>query len=174
MSVLPIVTVPNEILRCHAEDITDIDDSICKLARDMIETMYKAPGIGLAANQVGKPLSLIVMDVEYAYAEPQHKKKVPIVVVNPIIVMSEGEDFREEGCLSVPDFSLEVKRHTKVQVEGIDLKGKPLKLEAEGLLARVLQHEIDHLKGSTLLNHASALKRSLYERKMKKRNRRDP
>ena len=99
MSVLPIVTVPNEILRCQAEDISDIDDAICKLAKDMIETMYKAPGIGLAANQVGKPLSLIVMDVEYAYAEPQHKKKVAIVVGTPIILMCWGEDKRKENCL---------------------------------------------------------------------------
>lgn len=173
MSVLPIVTVPNEILKCQAQRINDIDDAICRLARDMIETMYKAPGIGLAANQVGEPLSLIVMDVEYAYAEPENKRKAPIVVINPKIVMSEGEDFREEGCLSVPDFSLEVKRRSKVQVEGVDLQGNPLKLDAEGLLARVLQHEIDHLHGATLLNHASALKRSLYERKIKKRDRRD-
>lgn len=173
MPILPIVTVPDEILRSQAEEIRNIDDEIRRLAKDMVETMYKAPGIGLAANQVGKLLSLIVMDIEYAYAEPQDKKKAPIVVINPKIILGEGEEFREEGCLSVPDFSLEVKRKACVQVEGVDLKGNPIKLEAEGLLARVLQHEIDHLRGATLLNHASALKRSLYERKIKKRSRRD-
>jgi peptide deformylase len=173
MSVLPIVTVPDEILRCQAKEIRNIDDEICKLANDMLDTMYKAPGIGLAANQVGKLLSLIVMDIDYAYAEPANKKKAPVVIINPKIISSEGEDFREEGCLSVPDFSLEVKRPACVHVEGIDLKGNPIDLDAEGLLARVLQHEIDHLRGSTLLNHASALKRSLYERKIKKRTRRE-
>ncbi len=173
MSVLPIVTVPNEILRCQTEEISDIDKTICILVEDMLETMYKAPGIGLAANQVGKPLSLIVMDIEYAYAEPPNKKKAPIVVINPKITAAEGEDFREEGCLSVPEFSIDVKRNMRVRVEGVDLKGKSLTLDAEGLLARVLQHEIDHLHGRTLLNHASALKRSIYERKIKKRSRRD-
>ncbi len=173
MSILPIVTVPDEILRRKAEEITNIDQEIRKLASDMLETMYKAPGIGLAANQVGKLLSLIVLDIEYAYAEPPNKKKNPIVIINPKIVLGEGEDFREEGCLSVPDFSLEVKRRACVQVEGVDLEGKPLKFDADGLLARVLQHEIDHLCGSTLLNHASALKRSLYERKIRKRARRE-
>ncbi|MGD9818524.1 MAG: peptide deformylase [Desulfomonilaceae bacterium] len=173
MSILPIVTVPDEILKTRSLDIKNIDEEICQLAQNMLDTMYKAPGIGLAANQVGKLLNLIVLDVEYAHAEPQNKKKAPLVVVNPTITVGEGEDFREEGCLSVPDFTLEVKRRTHVQVEGVDLNGRPLKIEAEGLLARVLQHEIDHLRGTTLLSHASALKRSLYERKIKKRMRRD-
>ncbi len=173
MPVLPIVTVPDEVLRCKAEEILNIDEKIRLLAANMIETMYKAPGIGLAANQVGKLLSLIVMDIEYAYSEPPNKKKAPIVVINPRIVAAEGEDFRDEGCLSVPDFSLEVKRPACVQVDGFDVNGNPLRLEADGLLARVLQHEIDHLHGSTLLNHASAFKRSLYERKIKKRARRE-
>jgi peptide deformylase len=171
MSVRKIVTVPDPKLGSKAEPITDLNEDILQLASDMTDTMYKAPGIGLAANQVGELIRLIVFDIEYAYAEPKDKKKAPTVIINPVILVAEGDEFKEEGCLSVPNFNVDVKRAARVQVEGVDIKGRPVKIEAEGLMARVLQHEIDHLEGKTLLNHASALKRSIYQRRAKKTQR---
>jgi peptide deformylase len=172
MAVRPIVVVPHEVLNTKAREIEEIDEYVRKLAHDMADTMYQAPGIGLAANQVGEPLRLVVVDVQYAYAEPKDKKKDPIIVLNPRITTCEGEEIMEEGCLSVPDFNVEVARSQCVRVEGVSLDGKPVEIEAEGLLARVLQHEIDHLDGTTLLEHASALKRNLYRRRLKKKARR--
>ncbi len=173
MAVLPIVVVPHEALKKKAEEVTNIDDKIRRLAKDMADTMYHAPGIGLAANQIGKPIKLIVFDIVYPYAEPNEKKKNPICVLNPRITMAEGSCAKEEGCLSVPEFGLEVRRAERVQVVGIDLDGNPITMDAEGLLARVLQHEIDHLNGTTLLDHASPLKRNLYKRRLKKKQRKD-
>jgi len=172
MAVRPIVVVPHEALTHSAEEITDIDDRIRKLAHDMAETMYRAPGLGLAANQVGELLQLIVIDVDYPYAEAKDRKKNPIWLINPKISLCHGETVKEEGCLSLPEFELEIRRSATVQVRGISLDGKPIQIEAEGLLARVLQHEIDHLSGTTLLDHASALKRSLYKRHLRKAARR--
>lgn len=166
MAVRPIVVVPHEALTRTAEEITDIDDRIRKLAHDMAETMYKAPGLGLAANQVGELCQLIVIDVDYHYAEAKDRKKNPIWLINPEISLCEGEAVRQEGCLSVPEFELDIKRPANVQVRCIGLDGKPIRIEAEGLLARVLQHEIDHLHGRTLLDHASSLKRGLYKRRL--------
>jgi peptide deformylase len=173
MAVRPIVVVPHEILNVRAQTIAEIDEYVRNLARDMADTMYEAPGIGLAANQVGEPLRLIVADVQYAYALPREKKKDPIIILNPCITACEGEDVQEEGCLSVPEFNVEVARSQCVQVEGVDLEGNPVTITAEGILARVFQHEIDHLEGTTLLDHASALKRNLYRRHLKKKARRD-
>lgn len=173
MAVRRIVVVPNEVLNSKALEIDNIDDYVRSLALDMAETMYEAPGIGLAANQVGEPVRLVVVDVDYAYADPKEKRKNPIILLNPRICACEGEDTMEEGCLSVPDFNVEVSRAQCVQVQGVNLEGKPISFEAEGLLARVLQHEIDHLEGTTLLEHASALKRNLYRRRLKKKARRD-
>ncbi|MBM3303427.1 MAG: peptide deformylase [Deltaproteobacteria bacterium] len=173
MAVRPIVVVPHKALSQKAQKVTDIDECILRLARDMADTMYKAPGIGLAANQVGETVRLIVVDVEYAYADPEDKKKNPVIIINPTICSREGTELREEGCLSVPEFNLEVARAQCVQVKGFDLKGNPLMIDAEGLLARVLQHEIDHLDGTTLLDHASVLKRNLYRKRHKKKPRGD-
>lgn len=173
MTLRSIVVVPHEALNRKARKISDIDDKIRALAMDMAETMYKAPGIGLAANQVGELLSLIVVDVEYPYAEEKDKKKNPLFLINPEIVKSEGETVNEEGCLSVPDFGVEVKRAERCQVRCVDLEGKPINIDAEGLLARALQHEIDHLNGMTILEHASFLKRDLYRRRLKKKARKD-
>jgi len=172
MAVRPIVVVPHDALTRTAEEIIDINDRVRKLARDMAETMYKAPGLGLAANQLGELLRLIVIDVDYHYAEPKDRKKEPIWLINPEISLCEGEAVKEEGCLSVPEFEVEVKRAARVQVRGVGLEGKPIQIEAEGLLARVLQHEIDHLHGTTLLEHASSLKRGLYRRRLGKLARR--
>lgn len=173
MAIRPIVVVPHEALVQPACEITEIDRGIRRLAHDMADTMYHVPGLGLAANQVGKLLKMIVLDIVYPYAEPTEKKRNPIFILNPRITLHEGACSREEGCLSVPEFGLEVTRAEKVQVAGIDLDGNPLTLDAEGLLARVLQHEIDHLNGTTILDHASTLKRSLYRRRLKKKQRID-
>ncbi|HMK36386.1 MAG TPA: peptide deformylase [Desulfomonilaceae bacterium] len=173
MALRSIVVVPHQALSEKAKEITEIDSRIRKLAADMAETMYKAPGIGLAANQVGELVRLIVIDVIYPYAEPNEKKKNPLVLINPAITQCEGECVKEEGCLSVPEFGLEVKRPACVRVEAVDVAGNPVKIETDGLLARALQHEIDHLNGKTILEHASALKRSLYHRRVRKKGRRD-
>ncbi len=171
MAVRPIVVVPHVVLTQRADEITRINDQIRQLAADMADTMYKAPGIGLAANQVGVLARLIVIDVEYAYAEPQRKKKNPIFILNPTICSAEGSEVKEEGCLSVPELGVEIERAVRVQVNGLDLEGKPLTMEAEGMTARALQHEIDHLNGTTVLEHASTLKRTLYRRRLKKKAR---
>jgi len=173
MSARPIIVVPSKSLITEAAVIENIDDDVCKLAADMAETMYQAPGLGLAANQVGELLQLIVVDVAYPYAEPHERKQSPIFILNPKISMREGDTVREEGCLSVPEFGVEVKRAQQVLVEGVDLDGNPVTIEAEDLLARVLQHEIDHLHGKTILDHASSLKRGLYQRRLKKKVRRE-
>ena len=173
MDCRSIVVVPHTALATRAEEILDIDESIRALAQEMAQAMYRAPGIGLAANQVGELVRLIVLDLQYAYAEPSEKKKNPIFIINPKICLVEGKAMREEGCLSVPEFGIDIERHECVSVRGVDLDGKPLKIEADGLLARALQHEIDHLNGVTLLDYASPLKRNLYRRKLKKMSRRD-
>ncbi len=173
MAVRPIVVVPHEAIRKKAEEIAEITDALLGLAREMADSMYRAPGIGLAANQVGELVRLIVLDVEYACADPKAKQKDPLIIINPVITHFEGQAVREEGCLSVPDFNVEIKRPEFVTVEGVDPDGNPLKIDAGGLLARALQHEIDHLNGTTLLEHASPLKRSLYRRKLRKEARRE-
>ena len=163
MTILDICAYPEKILRQRAEPITNIDEEIARLADHMAETMYNAPGIGLAANQVGVPRRLLVADIS-----PQTPESDLIVLANPEIIATEGEVTIEEGCLSVPDYQAEVKRHAKVRVRGLDLHGEEVEIEAEGLLAVVLQHEIDHLNGILFIDHISRLKRELYKRKLRK------
>lgn len=172
MAILPIVTVPHSVLDEETRLVENIDDSLIALAKDMAQTMYHAPGIGLAANQVGQPLRMVVVDVEYAYAEPSEKVKKPIYLINPRITLREGSEVKEEGCLSVPEFGVEIKRAQSVQIEAEDLDGNPVTMDAHGIFARALQHELDHLDGKTILNHASSLKKRLYQRRLKKAARR--
>jgi peptide deformylase len=130
----------------------------------MASTMYEAPGIGLAAIQVGWGKSLLIYDIS-----PPEEDRELSVIVNPKIIEHEGEFLsEEEGCLSVPDFRSDVKRAAKILVEGVDREGNPLRIDAEGLLAIVLQHEIDHLNGTLFIDRISALKREMYKRHMKK------
>ncbi|MEE9120891.1 MAG: peptide deformylase [Syntrophobacteria bacterium] len=164
MTVLEICTYPEKVLLQQSEPIADIDEEIVKLADHMAETMYSAPGIGLAANQVGVAKQLLVVDIA-----PRRPESELIVLANPEIIAVEGEVTIEEGCLSVPDCQAEVKRHEKVKVRGLDLKGKEVEIEAEGLLAVVLQHEIDHLNGILFIEHISRLKRDLFKRKLRKK-----
>jgi len=163
MTILHICTYPEEILRQRAEPITEIDEEVVKLVDHMTETMYSAPGIGLAATQVGVAKQVLVVDIA-----PRRPESELIVLINPEIVAAEGEVIFEEGCLSVPDYQAEVKRHEKITVRGLNLKGEEVEIEAEGLLAVVLQHEIDHLDGMLFIDRLSKLKRDLYKRKVRK------
>jgi len=164
MALLEILTYPNKFLSQPTKQVTDIDEEIQNLIEDMAATVYEAPGIGLAAIQVGYDKSLLVYDVS-----PRDEERSLQVLINPRIVLSEGTTISEdEGCLSVPDFKADVKRAASVIVEALDREGKPLRLEAEGLLAIVLQHEIDHLNGILFINRISSLKRQMYKRRVKK------
>ncbi len=164
MAVLPIKKLPDAVLRQQSREITEIDAELHKLIDDMAETMYAAPGLGLAAPQVGWLHRLIVFDVAHRDGGARDLK----VIINPCITETEGELTHEEGCLSVADFSAEVRRHARVTVKGLDRKGKPIAITGEGLLAVVLQHEVDHLDGVLFIDRISRLKRSIYLRRLKK------
>lgn len=147
MAILPIRKIGDPVLKETASPIIKIDKQIKQLIKDMMETMAEAEGVGLAAPQVGKSVRLIVLDLGEG----------PFEIINPIIIESEGEQVGPEGCLSVPDFYGEVSRFQKVTVEGLNVKGKPVKITGEHLLARALQHEIDHLDGVLYVERAAAL-----------------
>jgi len=161
---MEILTYPDPVLRVHAEMITEIDDDLQVLIDQMIKTMYEAPGIGLAANQVGILKRVIVFEGFTVAGE-----KNPEVLINPEIIMEEGEITSEEACLSVIDYAADVGRSSYVRVQGVDRQGNPVEIEAEELKAICLQHEIDHLNGTLFIDHISSLKRSLYKRKLKKK-----
>jgi len=160
---LKIYTYPDPILRKKSSVVENIDGNTQILIENMAKTMYSAPGIGLAAIQVGEPIRIIVYDV----ARWDEVRK-PSVLINPEIIMAEGDITYEEACLSVLDFSAEVKRSAKIKVKGVDGNGDPVDIEAEDLLAICLQHEIDHLNGVLFIDHISRLKRSLYKKRLKK------
>ena len=165
MAKLKIITYPDKILSRPAEPVSDINSEVHKIITDMASTMYDAPGLGLAAVQIGCNKRLLVYDV----AQKENKRSLE-VMINPKIISSEGTTISEnEGCLSVPDFRSDVKRAAIVLVEGFNQEGKPLRVEAEGLLAVVLQHEIDHLNGTLFIDRISALKRELYKRRIRKK-----
>jgi peptide deformylase len=164
MAFLEIRKYPDEILTKKAEPVDSVDDSLRRLADDMLETMHAAPGLGLAAPQVGVSKRLIVVDVGYKEGE----KADPVVLFNPEIIEAEGTIEFEEGCLSLPDFNVMVSRAERVVVRGLDMEGKEIEIEADGFMAVVLQHEIDHLDGILLLDRASMLKRQFYKKRIKK------
>lgn len=164
MTKLEILTYPNKFLQQPTQPVENIDEDIQKLVADMVETMYEAPGVGLAAIQVGSDRQVLVFDEKPAENDRRYG-----VIINPTILESEGQIISEnEGCLSVPDFRSDVKRAARIVVEGVDRDGKPLRLEADGFMAIVLQHEIDHLNGTLFIDRISALKRELYKRRIKK------
>jgi len=164
METLNILTYPDKFLSEPTKPVENIDEKIQNLIKDMASIMYQAAGIGLAAIQVGINKSLLIYDVS-----PRDEKRSLQVLINPRIVESEGTTISEdEGCLSVPDFRANVKRAASVLVEGFDNKEKPLRIEAEGLLAVVLQHEIDHLNGILFIDRISSLKKEMYKRSVKK------
>lgn len=164
MSVLPIITLPDPLLRKASAPIERIDEGVRKLAADMLETMYDAPGVGLAAVQVGVPRRLIVLDTAKDDDPPR-----PLVLVNPEIV-TLGSEMRqhEEGCLSIPDVRIDIERPGSLKVRYLDLEGKPQELDAEGLLATAIQHEVDHLNGKLIIDFLSRLKRDIIVRRFKK------
>ncbi len=163
MTQLDILTYPDLFLTKKTKPVENIDGNLVKTFDDMAKTMYEAPGIGLAAPQVGIGRQFLIFDIS-----PNDERDL-CILVNPRIISSEGEIVSEdEGCLSVPDFRTNVKRFEKVLVEGFDKDGKPLRLEGEGLLSIVLQHEIDHLDGTLFIDRISALKRQMYKRRIKK------
>jgi peptide deformylase len=156
--VLEIRKYPDAVLRRQAETVPEITEEIRNLSLDMIETMAAARGVGLAANQVGVTLRLIVVETG------AEKKSAPLVVVNPEILSLEGEEATEEGCLSVPEFYEIVKRARRALVKGKNLKGEEFTIECEGLLARAFQHEIDHLNGILFVDHLSPVKKQLFRK----------
>jgi peptide deformylase len=160
---MEILTYPDDLLRQAAESVTEIDQDIQDLIDQMAETMYAAPGIGLAANQVGELKRVVVYDLT-----PQEEGRNLCVLINPEIVDAEGRISHEEACLSVIDYSAEVVRNARVQVRGLDRDGNPVSVEGEDLMAVCLQHEIDHLNGVLYIDHISSLKRALYKKKLKK------
>lgn len=164
MSILKIYEYPEPVLRKETETVTSFDESLTQLAADMGETMYEAPGIGLAAPQIGKSLKLIVVDI----SKESEGEKEFMAMVNPRITGHEGKQLDEEGCLSVPELTANVNRYKKITASFQDLEGKPQELTTEDRFAVVLQHEIDHLNGILFLDHLSSLKRKLYKKKVKK------
>ena len=165
MPILKILTYPDDTLRQPTNELDNIDGDVQKMIDQMASTMYDAPGVGLAAIQVGWDKSVLIFDIS-----PSDQDRSLQVLINPRIIDQEGEIISEnEGCLSVPEFKADVKRYASILVQGVDREGRPLELEAQGMLAIVLQHETDHLKGKLFIDHVSALKRQLYTRRMKKK-----
>ena len=163
MAILEIKKYPEKVLKQKALPVTNFDQDLQALIDNMIETMYAAPGVGLAAPQVGKSKRLAVIDIS------SRAEKVPLlVIVNPVIVLCEGEVEFEEGCLSLPEYTALVKRSENVVVKALDRDGKPIEIEATDLLAIALQHEIDHLDGMLLIDRISPIKREFFKKRYKK------
>ena len=164
MAILPIITLPDPILRKISDPVERIDVAVVKLMDDMLETMYAAPGIGLAAIQVGVPKRIVVIDAADKDQPPQ-----PLTMANPeIIALGPATRIYEEGCLSIPEILVEIERPESVTVRYVDRQGKVQELAAEGLLATAVQHEIDHLDGHLIIDFLSRLKRDIIIRKFKK------
>lgn len=164
MAVLEIKKYPDEVLKKKAFTVEDIDSDLQRLIDDMIETMYAAPGIGLAAPQVGVLKRLIVIDVS-----TKDEKYPLIVLINPEIVEADGFIDSEEGCLSIPGYTSTIKRAERVVVKGLDRNGKLVQIEGTGLLARALQHEIDHLEGILFIDRLSSIKREFFKKRYLKK-----
>ena len=164
MSKLLILEFPDPRLRTKAQPVTVFDAALKQLAADMLETMYEAPGIGLAATQVNVHKQLIVLDVS-------EEKNQPMILINPRILEKEGSQTYQEGCLSVPGIFADVDRADRIRVEAQDVDGKPFALEVDGLLAVCIQHEMDHLIGKLFVDYLSPLKRELVKKKLEKQRR---
>jgi len=165
MAILDILEFPDPRLRTKAKQVTTFDDNLKKLADDMLETMYAAPGIGLAATQVNIHQRLLVIDVS-------EDKNAPLIFVNPVVTpLSSEKASHKEGCLSIPEFFEEVVRPEKVLVKALDISGKPFETECEELLAVCIQHEVDHLDGKLFVDYISSLKRHRIRKKLEKLHR---
>lgn len=164
MTIKPLIILPDPLLRQVSKPIERVDADLQRLADDMLETMYDAPGIGLAAIQIGVPRRMLVIDVSR-----EGEEKQPLVFVNPEVVASTDErSVYEEGCLSIPDYYAEVERPATVTVKYLDRDGKEQTVQADGLLATCLQHEMDHLNGVLFIDHLSRLKKSMAIKKLTK------
>jgi len=164
MPIKPLIILPDPILRQVSKPVERVDGPLRKLADDMLATMYDAPGIGLAAIQIGEPVRMLVIDLAKEDETP-----APHVFINPEILSSaDTRSVYEEGCLSIPDYYAEVERPATVRVKYLDRDGKLQETEAEGLMATCLQHEIDHLNGVLFIDHISKLKRDMVVKKFKK------
>ncbi|WP_439625606.1 peptide deformylase [Shinella sp.] len=164
MTIKPLIILPDPILRQVSKPIETVDSEVKKLADDMLETMYDAPGIGLAAIQIGVARRMLVLDVS-----KDGEDKAPLVFINPeVVTSSDTRSVYEEGCLSIPDYYAEVERPAAITVKHLDRDGKEQLTEADGLLATCLQHEIDHLNGVLFIDHISKLKREIVIRKFTK------
>ncbi len=164
MALLPILHYPDARLRKTAKPVSEVNDEIRRLIDDMFETMYDAPGIGLAATQVNVHLRLLVADIS------EHKDQ-PLVFINPELLATDGQEQTEEGCLSVPGIYESVKRASRIRVSALDRNGDRFELEAEGMLAVCIQHEIDHLDGKLFVDYLSEMKRQRIRRKLEKQRR---
>lgn len=164
MAVLEIRKYPDEVLKKKALPVENIDRGLQRLIDDMIETMYAAPGIGLAAPQVGISKRLVVIDASLG-----EEKNALIVLINPEITDTEGFADSDEGCLSVPGYTSSIKRAGRVTVKGLDRNGKPVQIEGDGLLARALQHEIDHLDGILFVDRMSSIKKEFFKKRYLKK-----
>ena len=163
MAILKIITYPHPVLREKAEKVTVFDEALKTLVRDMADTMWDAPGVGLAANQVGVARQVVLVD-----RSTQDNERQYITLVNPVISNGEGSIIDEEGCLSVIECTANVKRFRKIHVTAQDLDGNPLEFDAEDRYARIIQHEVDHLHGTLFIDRLGSLKRALYKKKLKK------
>lgn len=164
MPLKPLVLLPDPILKTISKPVETLDKALFKLADDMLETMYDAPGIGLAAIQVGEPLRMLVIDLA-----KEGEERAPQIFINPeILALTDDRSVYEEGCLSIPDYYAEVERPAGVRVGYIGRDGKQQEIEATGLLATCLQHEIDHLNGILFIDHISKLKRDMVIKKFGK------
>jgi peptide deformylase len=168
MAVLEILKYPHPILKKRSQPVSQIDEEVKKLIQEMKETMYGAGGVGLAACQVGIPRRVIVLDVS-----PMDPRNSFFALINPEIISGEGEIDHEEGCLSVPNCLEKVKRKEKVCVRGLSPQGMEIEIKGDGILAIVLQHEIDHINGVLILDRISRLKREIYRNKLKKEKRKE-
>ncbi len=166
MAILEIVKYPDPILRDKSAPIHQIDRSIKKMASDMLETMYAAPGVGLAAPQVGILKRLVVIDIT---SDPQNR--APLILINPHITYAEGDIVGEEGCLSIPEGYGDVHRFRVIKVKFLDLSGRECEMTGEDFLSRVLQHEVDHLEGIMFIDRMSKIKRDLLKLKLRKKAR---
>lgn len=167
MARLPVLEYPDPRLRIRAKPVTDVDAGIRSLVADMLETMYDAPGIGLAATQVNVHKRVVVIDLS-------EDRDDPLCLINPEILSAAGEVSYEEGCLSVPGVFEEVSRAERITVRALDPHGESLELDAEGLLAICIQHEMDHLEGKLFVDYLSTLKRERLKKKLRKQARRGP
>jgi len=164
MAQLSILHFPDPRLRRKAVPVDTVDNSIRSLVDDMFETMYAAPGIGLAAVQVNVPKRVIVIDIS-------EERNQPLVLINPSLLSCEGDEEMQEGCLSVPEINEPVQRAARIRVAALDRNGEPFELEADGLLAVCIQHEMDHLEGKLFIDYLSPLKRNRIRKKLEKQAR---